>query len=52
VDTDAVVELATTEVVGRPNLSAVKTVEGDAEAFGRLVAFLDTEPTIFYMHQR
>jgi alkyl sulfatase BDS1-like metallo-beta-lactamase superfamily hydrolase len=52
VDTDAVVELATTDVVGRPNLSAVKTVEGDAEAFGRLVAFLDTEPTIFYMHQR
>jgi alkyl sulfatase BDS1-like metallo-beta-lactamase superfamily hydrolase len=52
VDTDAVVELATTDVVGRPNLSAVKTVEGDAEAFGRLVALLDTEPTIFYMHQR
>jgi alkyl sulfatase BDS1-like metallo-beta-lactamase superfamily hydrolase len=52
VATDAVVELATTDVVGRPNLSAVKTVEGDAGAFGRLVALLDTEPAVFYMHQR
>jgi alkyl sulfatase BDS1-like metallo-beta-lactamase superfamily hydrolase len=51
-DADAVVELVTADIVGRPNVSAVKTVDGDADAFGRLVAFLDTEPTIFYMHQR
>jgi alkyl sulfatase BDS1-like metallo-beta-lactamase superfamily hydrolase len=51
-DADATVELATADVVGQPDVSAVETVDGDAEAFGRLVGLLDTEPTVFYMHQR
>jgi alkyl sulfatase BDS1-like metallo-beta-lactamase superfamily hydrolase len=48
---DAIVELPVAALTG-PLPDRVETVEGDADAFNRLVGFLDTEIVGFYMHQR
>jgi alkyl sulfatase BDS1-like metallo-beta-lactamase superfamily hydrolase len=48
---DATVELPVAALSGT-NPEAVRTVQGNTEAFAQLLGFLDTEVVGFYMHQR
>jgi alkyl sulfatase BDS1-like metallo-beta-lactamase superfamily hydrolase len=51
-DSDAVVEVTSTQLAGLDDAASVTTVAGEADAFGRLVGFLDRDMVGFYMHQR
>jgi len=51
ISVDAIVESETAALTG-PNPELTETVEGDTDAFSRLLGFLDTEIVGFYMHQR
>jgi len=51
-DTDAIVEISTRQLSGLPDSGAVATVDGDPEAFGKLIGFLDLDVVGFKMHQR
>ena len=51
-DTDAVVEVSSAQLAGVSGAATVTTVAGDAEAFDRLVGFLDRDMIGFFMHQR
>jgi alkyl sulfatase BDS1-like metallo-beta-lactamase superfamily hydrolase len=51
-DADAVVQVSTPQLAGLPESGVVATVDGDPDAFGRLVGFLDLEVAGFEMHQR
>ncbi len=51
-DSDAIVEVTSTQLAGLDDIASVTTVAGEADAFGRLVGFLDRDMVGFYMHQR
>lgn len=51
-DADAVVEVTSNQLAGLGDVASVTTIAGDAEAFGRLVSFLDRDMVGFNMHQR
>jgi alkyl sulfatase BDS1-like metallo-beta-lactamase superfamily hydrolase len=50
-DSDAVVEVTSTQLAGM-DAASVTTIAGEADAFDRLVGFLDRDMVGFYMHQR
>ena len=51
-DSDAIVEVTSTQLAGLDDIASVTTIAGEADAFGRLVGFLDRDMVGFYMHQR